>query len=79
LAVARVRDDRDVRRADDRAVARVDIGLSSSQMIRPVGSSITDHSDGKAVMWLPGNVVIVLRIQVSTSSRPFMVPAACSM
>ena len=48
-------------------------------MIRPVGSSITDHSDGNAVMWLPGKVVIVLRIQVSTSSRPFMVPAACSM
>ena len=55
------------------------IGLSSSQMIRPVGSSMTDHSDGNAVMWLPGKVVIVLRIQVRTSSRPFMVPAACSM
>lgn len=26
------------------------IGLSSSQMIRPVSSSITDHSDGKSVM-----------------------------
>ena len=26
------------------------IGLSSSQMIRPVDSSITDHSDGNEVM-----------------------------
>ena len=55
------------------------IGLSSSQMIRPVGSSITDHSDGNAVIWLPGKVDIVSRIQVRTWSRPFMVPAACSM
>jgi len=26
---------------------------------RPVASSITDHSDGNAVMWLPGKVVMV--------------------
>ena len=54
------------------------IGLSSSQMIRPVGSSITDHSDGNDVMWLPGKVSIVFQIQARTSSRPRMVPAACS-
>lgn len=26
------------------------MGLSNSQIIRPVDSSITDHSDGKATM-----------------------------
>ena len=55
------------------------IGLSSSQMIRPVGSSMTDHNDGNATMWLPGKVVIVCLIHSRTSSRPRMVPAACSM
>ena len=48
-------------------------------MIRPVGSSITDHSDGNDVMWLPGNSVMVFQIQARTWSRPFIVPAACSM
>src|SRR6202008_3458473 len=55
------------------------IGLSNSQMIRPVGSSMTDHNDGNATMWLPGNVVIVRLIHSRPSSRPRMVPAACSM
>ena len=55
------------------------IGLSSSQMTRPVSSSITDHSDGNSVMWLPGKVLMVRVIQSRTSSRPFMVPMACSM
>src|ERR1700682_1189924 len=55
------------------------IGLSSSQMIRPRSSSMTDHSEGKAVMWLPGKLLMVFQIQARTSSRPFHVPAACSM
>ena len=54
------------------------IGLSSSQMIRPVGSSMTDQSDGKCVIWLPGKVSMVFQIQSRTASRPRMVPAACS-
>ncbi|CNH78051.1 Uncharacterised protein [Mycobacterium tuberculosis] len=55
------------------------IGLSNSRITRPVGSSMTDHSVGKAIMWLPGNVVIVRWIQSRTCSRPFIVPIACSM
>jgi hypothetical protein len=31
-------------------------------MIRAVDSSMTDHSDGNATMWLPGKVVIVFLV-----------------
>ena len=33
--------------------------LSSSTITRPVSGSATDHSVGKAGMWLPGKVVMV--------------------
>ena len=55
------------------------IGLSNSQMTRPVASSNTAHREGNDVMWLPGNVSIVFQIQGRTCSRPRIVPAACSM
>ena len=42
------------------------IGLSSSMMMRPVGWSITDHSDGNATMWLPGKLPIVRPIHSRT-------------
>jgi hypothetical protein len=61
-AVAGVGDDGDIGRADDAASPGSTMGLSSSQMIRAVDSSMTDHSDGNATMWLLGKAVIVFLV-----------------
>src|ERR1700736_6093835 len=52
------------------------IGLSSSQMTRPVGSSMTDHSDGKAVMWLPRKGGNLLLRQGGQHAAPPLLPLA---